>query len=316
METELRWEHDSSLKECWRCKLRCRLRYNQFSSLPFLHILAGLSTPFASDASQPVPDSPGVHAQLHSRNLSIFFPRPGSLLQNTIAEDGCQQLEVRVSREAPISTLPSSGPASAFPPRTPAVPHHRPHSARPPLSSSSGQGQGRRQSPRRDQRQGATSEIASDLTMDIPAVHPHAVARTRRSCFPDFLANWFPGYAFGSVLSVEPITGRRRMRTPRVNSSLGRAGVYAHAYPRWTGCTRAFHPSPQILKRFALNSISIVAGGSSRGSLLPNERPGSDEIKGHRHTVDRVCLLDPKTRGACLPRTAMAGSTCSCSVEF
>ncbi|GLB39732.1 hypothetical protein LshimejAT787_0702420 [Lyophyllum shimeji] len=99
-----------------------------------------------------------------------------SLLQNTIAEDGSQQLEVCVSEEAPISTVPPSGPASAFPPRTPAVPPSLSRSARPPSPSSSGQGQGRRRSPRPDQRQGATSEIASDLAMGIPAVSSNELA--------------------------------------------------------------------------------------------------------------------------------------------
>ncbi|GLB39593.1 hypothetical protein LshimejAT787_0701030 [Lyophyllum shimeji] len=55
-------------------------------------------------------------------NVSIFFPRPGSLLQNTIAEDSSQH------EKAPTGTVPSSGPASASPPRTPTVP--------PPLSRS------------------------------------------------------------------------------------------------------------------------------------------------------------------------------------
>ncbi|KAJ3891398.1 hypothetical protein GG344DRAFT_47424 [Lentinula edodes] len=33
------------------------------------------------------------HSRLHSRNLSIFFPRPGSLPANSISEDGAQELE-------------------------------------------------------------------------------------------------------------------------------------------------------------------------------------------------------------------------------
>ncbi|GLB39580.1 putative predicted SAM-dependent RNA methyltransferase [Lyophyllum shimeji] len=116
---------------------------------------------------------------LHSRNLPIFLPCPGSLPQNTIAEDGSQQLEVRVSKEAPISTVPSSGPASASPPRTPAVPPPISRSARPPSSSSSGQGQGRRRSPRRDQRPGATSEIVSTPPRASMPVAPNGIAYTK-----------------------------------------------------------------------------------------------------------------------------------------
>ncbi|GLB39579.1 hypothetical protein LshimejAT787_0700890 [Lyophyllum shimeji] len=106
-----------------------------------------------------------VEASATSWSLSIFFPRPGSLLQNTISEDSSQH------EKAPISTVPSSGPASASPPRTPAVPHHRPRSGRPPSSSSNGQGQ--------DQHQGATSEIAWDLAMGIPAFNFNEVADTK-----------------------------------------------------------------------------------------------------------------------------------------
>ncbi|TCD65294.1 hypothetical protein EIP91_002819 [Steccherinum ochraceum] len=51
--------------------------------------------------------SPGNHARrhsrLHSRNLSIYFPRPGSLPSTTIAEDGAQ--EVDFSSTSSISTL-------------------------------------------------------------------------------------------------------------------------------------------------------------------------------------------------------------------
>lgn len=34
------------------------------------------------------------HSRIHSRNLSIFFPRPGSLPPSTIDEDGAQELEI------------------------------------------------------------------------------------------------------------------------------------------------------------------------------------------------------------------------------
>ncbi|KAH9171889.1 hypothetical protein EDB89DRAFT_2070441 [Lactarius sanguifluus] len=52
-----------------------------------------------SSNSEP-PSSPSAstqsrrHSRLHSRNLSIFFPRPGSLPHSAIAEDGTQELEI------------------------------------------------------------------------------------------------------------------------------------------------------------------------------------------------------------------------------
>ena len=52
------------------------------------------------DASSNGPTSPVIaqnprrHARIHSRNLSIFFPRPGSLPQATIMEDGAQEMEL------------------------------------------------------------------------------------------------------------------------------------------------------------------------------------------------------------------------------
>lgn len=62
----------------------------------------------------------GRHQRLHSRNLSIFFPRPGSLPTNTIAEDGAQELEFdgddvegkNSSGSAPVSIIPSAGSGS------------------------------------------------------------------------------------------------------------------------------------------------------------------------------------------------------------
>ena len=53
------------------------------------------------------------HTRLHSRNLSIFFPRPGSTPQGTIDEDGAQELEVPVDVEAPL--MPSTGSNISFP---------------------------------------------------------------------------------------------------------------------------------------------------------------------------------------------------------
>ncbi|KAJ4490062.1 hypothetical protein J3R30DRAFT_3278925, partial [Lentinula aciculospora] len=53
------------------------------------------------------------HSRLHSRNLSIFFPRPGSLPANTISEDGAQELEFPSDREA--LPMPSAGSSVSFP---------------------------------------------------------------------------------------------------------------------------------------------------------------------------------------------------------
>jgi hypothetical protein len=53
------------------------------------------------------------HSRLHSRNLSIFFPRPGSLPHSTIAEDGAQELEIGPPSKdsSPASVpMPSASP--------------------------------------------------------------------------------------------------------------------------------------------------------------------------------------------------------------
>jgi hypothetical protein len=53
------------------------------------------------------------HSRLHSRNLSIFFPRPGSLPHNTITEDGVQEIELPPSRAA--VPIPSTSPTAFRP---------------------------------------------------------------------------------------------------------------------------------------------------------------------------------------------------------
>ncbi|KAF8625843.1 hypothetical protein AX17_006739 [Amanita inopinata Kibby_2008] len=54
------------------------------------------------------------HSRLHSRNLSVFFPRPGSLPHTAIAEDGTQEFELGLNdtkdEEAPVSDIPSAEP--------------------------------------------------------------------------------------------------------------------------------------------------------------------------------------------------------------
>jgi hypothetical protein len=78
------------------------------------------STP---EASQMGNDLKGArrHTRLHSRNLSFFFPRPGSNPQGTIDEDDAQELEIPVDVEAPL--IPSARSNISFPgPRSPRSP--------------------------------------------------------------------------------------------------------------------------------------------------------------------------------------------------
>lgn len=42
------------------------------------------------------------HSRLHSRNLSIFFPRPGSLNAASIAEDGAQEIQMSLDEESAV----------------------------------------------------------------------------------------------------------------------------------------------------------------------------------------------------------------------
>ncbi|KAE9402764.1 hypothetical protein BT96DRAFT_990979 [Gymnopus androsaceus JB14] len=56
------------------------------------------------------------HSRLQSRNLSIFFPRPGSLpASNTISEDGSQELEFPSSSDMEAMPIPSAGSSVSFP---------------------------------------------------------------------------------------------------------------------------------------------------------------------------------------------------------
>lgn len=61
-------------------------RANSYSQLS----LNGLEPPPSPSAST----HSRRHSRLHSRNLSVFFPRPGSLPHSTIAEDGSQEIEI------------------------------------------------------------------------------------------------------------------------------------------------------------------------------------------------------------------------------
>ncbi|KAJ7709509.1 hypothetical protein B0H17DRAFT_1155504 [Mycena rosella] len=76
------------------------------------------------------------HGRMHSRNLSVFFPRPGTLPQHTIDEDGAQELEVPPTLGAGFTfgqTPPDAGPLPTPPPLTPSSSasrrgHHHKHS--------------------------------------------------------------------------------------------------------------------------------------------------------------------------------------------
>jgi hypothetical protein len=52
---------------------------------------------------------------MHSRNLSVFFPRPGSLPHTAISEDGAQEVELVADEEAPL--VPSAGSSVSIPGR-------------------------------------------------------------------------------------------------------------------------------------------------------------------------------------------------------
>ena len=75
--------------------------------------LAQASSPVAHRPAPPPPNPPQDHlrrhSRIHSRNLSIYFPRPGAVPPASIAEDGAQELEVGNPNEAP-ETLIASAP--------------------------------------------------------------------------------------------------------------------------------------------------------------------------------------------------------------
>jgi len=82
------------------------------------------SQPSSSGAEPPPSPSasshPRRHSRLHSRNLSIFFPQPGSLPHSTIAEDGAQELEIAPCSEdsSPAGVpMPSASPTISRPTR-------------------------------------------------------------------------------------------------------------------------------------------------------------------------------------------------------
>ncbi|KAI0752742.1 hypothetical protein C8Q80DRAFT_1267246 [Daedaleopsis nitida] len=59
---------------------------------------------------KPAPPSSRRHSRIHSRNLSVYFPRPGSLPATTIAEDGAQELDFSSSPPDDGVLIPSASP--------------------------------------------------------------------------------------------------------------------------------------------------------------------------------------------------------------
>ncbi|KAJ6502160.1 hypothetical protein C8R45DRAFT_975583 [Mycena sanguinolenta] len=113
------------------------------TSTSFVDQMDTTAPPPVLPASQSAPEVESKpqsrrHARLHSRNLSVFFPRPGALPQHTIDEDGAQELEVPRTLGAGFTfgkTPPGEEPmpAPAAPPLTPSTSatrrgHHHKHS--------------------------------------------------------------------------------------------------------------------------------------------------------------------------------------------
>lgn len=74
--------------------------------------IGAISVPTSPQALNGIPNGLGSnaaqhkrrHSRMHSRNLSVFFPRPGSLPSTVISEDGDQS-----DTDAPVSAIPSAG---------------------------------------------------------------------------------------------------------------------------------------------------------------------------------------------------------------
>lgn len=89
------------------------------------HARTNSYTPLSVNGSEQ-PPSPSAsthsrrHSRLHSRNLSIFFPRPGSLPHSAIAEDGAQEILIESHNDASATTgvpMPSASPTLSRPPK-------------------------------------------------------------------------------------------------------------------------------------------------------------------------------------------------------
>ncbi|KAL7284724.1 LOW QUALITY PROTEIN: hypothetical protein ACG7TL_002030 [Trametes sanguinea] len=80
------------------------------STAPELHQPGSSPPENGIKISQP-PAHTRRHSRLHSRNLSIYFPRPGSLPSTSIAEDGAQELDFSEAPEYDEGVpIPSASP--------------------------------------------------------------------------------------------------------------------------------------------------------------------------------------------------------------
>ncbi|TFK64671.1 hypothetical protein BDN72DRAFT_963061 [Pluteus cervinus] len=95
--------------------------HNDKTDYPIPPSLAPLDTSSGAPIDSGLPPSPTAtrhgrrHSRLHSRNLSIFFPRPGSLPHSSIAEDGAQELELGGPVDEEAIPIPSAGPSVSIP---------------------------------------------------------------------------------------------------------------------------------------------------------------------------------------------------------
>ncbi|KAG5651787.1 hypothetical protein H0H81_007399 [Sphagnurus paluster] len=95
-----------------------------FPGPPPVPIQTSYSAPDATNTNTGAAKPSRRHARLHSRNLSVFFPRPGTLPPAAIAEDGAQELVITGEGdiEAPVSTIPSAGSSISLPGAHPITP--------------------------------------------------------------------------------------------------------------------------------------------------------------------------------------------------
>ncbi|KZV91362.1 hypothetical protein EXIGLDRAFT_719425 [Exidia glandulosa HHB12029] len=73
------------------------------------------SPSFAQQPPPPANAGGRRHGRIHSRNLSVFFPRPGQTAPASIAEDGAQEIEVSPQTDAPITIIPPTARAAGSP---------------------------------------------------------------------------------------------------------------------------------------------------------------------------------------------------------
>ncbi|EJF61727.1 PAP2-domain-containing protein [Dichomitus squalens LYAD-421 SS1] len=82
---------------------------NKFSSSSTAPELRPPVSPIENGA-KPKAAPPRRHSRIHSRNLSVYFPRPGSLPATSIAEDGAQELDFSTPPPDESILMPSASP--------------------------------------------------------------------------------------------------------------------------------------------------------------------------------------------------------------